>query len=67
MLWIEYVSRNNVAHGKAPLTMQDVLEGMVKAYEIQGVLSLENSFNRVGLDHGTLPFPKIMVPELIVS
>jgi len=36
---------------KSPLTMHDVLVAMVKAHEIQGVLALENSFNRVGLDH----------------
>ena len=36
---------------KSGYTMQDVLLAMVKAYEIQGVLALENSFNRVGLDH----------------
>ena len=33
------------------LTMRDVLDAMIKAHEIQGVLALENSFNRVGLDH----------------
>jgi len=32
-------------------TMRDVLTAMIKAHEIQGVLALENSFNRVGLDH----------------
>jgi 2-methylcitrate dehydratase len=32
-------------------TVRDVLTAMVKAHEIQGVLALENSFNRVGLDH----------------
>ena len=37
--------------GKPPLTMRDVLTAMIKAHEIQGVLALENSFNRVGLDH----------------
>lgn len=36
---------------RRPLTMNDVLVGMIKAHEIQGVLALENSFNRVGLDH----------------
>jgi 2-methylcitrate dehydratase len=36
---------------KHPLLMRDVLTGMIKAHEIQGVLALENSFNRVGLDH----------------
>jgi 2-methylcitrate dehydratase len=33
------------------LAMGDVLQAMIKAHEIQGVLALENSFNRVGLDH----------------
>ena len=47
----DYLSRNNVAQGKSPLTMKDVLVGMIKAHEIQGCLALENSFNRVGLDH----------------
>ena len=47
----DYLSRRNVAEGKAPLTVADVLRGMVMAHEIQGVLALENSFNRVGLDH----------------
>ncbi len=36
---------------KAPLTMKQVLTGMIKAHEIQGCIALENSFNRVGLDH----------------
>ncbi|MDB6167240.1 MAG: hypothetical protein JWM88_104 [Verrucomicrobia bacterium] len=36
---------------RSPIAMQDVLVAMVKAHEIQGVLALENSFNRVGLDH----------------
>ncbi|HEV2333442.1 MAG TPA: bifunctional 2-methylcitrate dehydratase/aconitate hydratase [Gammaproteobacteria bacterium] len=47
----DYVSRRNVAEGKDPLTMKDVLTAMIKAHEIQGVLALENSYNRVGLDH----------------
>src|SRR5208283_4546306 len=42
----DYLSRS----GK-PLKVRDVLTGMIKAHEIQGVLALENSFNRVGLDH----------------
>ena len=37
-----------------PLTMRDVLTGMIKAHEIQGCIALENSFNRVGLDHVVL-------------
>ena len=47
----DYISRKNVSEGKAPLLMKDVLTAMIKAHEIQGVLALENSFNRVGLDH----------------
>jgi len=40
-----------IADGQPPLLMKDVLIAMVKAHEIQGVIALENSFNRVGLDH----------------
>ena len=47
----DYISRKNIAEGKAALTIKDVLTAMIKAHEIQGVLALENSFNRVGLDH----------------
>ncbi|MBL1261221.1 MAG: bifunctional 2-methylcitrate dehydratase/aconitate hydratase [Thiotrichaceae bacterium] len=34
-----------------PLTMQHVIDAMIQAYEIQGILALENSFNRLGIDH----------------
>ena len=47
----DWLSRNAVAAGKAPLTMKQVLTGMIKAHEIQGCIALENAFNRVGLDH----------------
>src|SRR5688572_17700129 len=50
----DYLSRRNIANGHAPLPMRDVLQGMIKAHEIQGVIALENSFNRVGLDHVVL-------------
>ncbi len=50
----DWLSRNAVAAGKKPLIMRDVLTGMIKAHEIQGVIALENSFNRVGLDHVVL-------------
>jgi 2-methylcitrate dehydratase len=50
----DWISRNNVAAGKAPLAMRDVLTAMIKAHEIQGQLAMENSFNRVGLDHVVL-------------
>ena len=50
----DWLSRTCVAQGKSPLTVKDVLTAMIKAHEIQGVLALENSFNRVGLDHVVL-------------
>jgi 2-methylcitrate dehydratase len=50
----DWLSRNAIAAGKAPLTMRDVLTGMIKAHEIQGCIALENSFNKVGLDHVVL-------------
>ncbi len=50
----DWLSRTAVAAGKPPLTIKTVLTAMVQAHEIQGVLALENSFNRVGLDHVVL-------------
>ncbi len=50
----DWLSRTAVASGKRPLTIRDVLTAMIKAHEIQGVMALENSFNRVGLDHVVL-------------
>ena len=47
----DYLSRQASLIDQPPLTMKDVLNAMIKAHEIQGVLALENSFNRVGLDH----------------
>lgn len=47
----DYLSRKARAEGRDPLTMHDVLTAAIKAHEIQGVLALENSYNRVGLDH----------------
>ncbi|CAM2184280.1 2-methylcitrate dehydratase [Paraburkholderia sacchari] len=47
----DWLSRTAIAQGKPPLTMRHVLEAMVKAHEIQGCMALENSFNKVGLDH----------------
>ena len=47
----DYQNRKLLAADKAPLLMRDILTAMIKAYEIQGVLALENSFNRVGFDH----------------
>src|SRR5438477_9377359 len=50
----DWLSRNAVVAGRNPLTVRDVLTAMIKAHEIQGVIALENSFNRVGLDHVVL-------------
>ena len=50
----DHLSQKQVAGGKEPLTIRSVLEAMIMAHEIQGVLALENSFNRVGLDHVVL-------------
>ena len=47
----DYISRKNMDEGKAALTMKEVLQALIKAHEIQGILSLENSLNRQGLDH----------------
>lgn len=47
----DYQARTAIAEGKEPPTMRDVLTAMIRAHEIQGVIALENSFNRVGLDH----------------
>jgi len=47
----DYLARKRVMEGEKPLTVREVLTAMIKAHEIQGVLALENSFNRVGLDH----------------
>src|SRR5512144_424318 len=50
----DWLSRTAVANGKTPLVVKTVLEAMIKAHEIQGVMALENAFNRVGLDHVVL-------------
>src|SRR6202140_3179668 len=47
----DYLARNAVMSGKTPPSVREGLTAMIKAHEIQGVLALENSFNRVGLDH----------------
>jgi 2-methylcitrate dehydratase len=50
----DWLSRSRIANGDTPLTMKAVLTAMVKAHEIQGCIALENSFNKVGLDHVVL-------------
>ena len=50
----DFVSQQNVSNGKESLKMITVLESMIMAHEIQGILALDNSFNKVGLDHVVL-------------
>jgi 2-methylcitrate dehydratase len=50
----DWLSREAIAEGQRPLTMRDVLTAMIKAHEIQGCIALDNSFNKVGLDHVVL-------------
>jgi len=50
----DWISRESVALSRPPMTMRDVLTAMIKAHEIQGCIALENSFNKVGLDHVVL-------------
>lgn len=47
----DYLSRQALTNAQSPMMMRDVFTAMIKAHEIQGVLALENSFNRVGIDH----------------
>lgn len=47
----DYLSQLSVSTGGKALTIKDVLTGMIKAHEIQGCIALENSFNKVGIDH----------------
>ena len=47
----DHLSQKRVKDGLKPIYMKEILEFMVMAHEIQGVLAIENSFNRVGLDH----------------
>jgi len=50
----DFVSQKNIDKGEKPLCVKDILHCMIMAHEIQGVLALKNSFNRVGLDHVVL-------------
>jgi len=50
----DWLCRSSASEGKPRLTMRDVLTAMIKAHEIQGCIALENSFNKVGLDHVVL-------------
>jgi 2-methylcitrate dehydratase len=62
----DYRSRNNVAGGRKPLVMRDVLTALIKTYEIQGILALENSFHRVGLD-GSVGLAKVASTAVVTA
>lgn len=47
----DYISRRSMSEGKPPLMVKTILEAMIQAYEIQGVIAMGNSFNRIGFDH----------------
>ncbi|RDI48829.1 bifunctional 2-methylcitrate dehydratase/aconitate hydratase [Aquicella lusitana] len=47
----DYLSRKRLAEGSEPLSVKTVFSAMIKAHEVQGILALENGFNRLGLDH----------------
>lgn len=61
----DFISQENLSKGKEPLKVKDVLAMMIKAHEIQGVLALENSLNRVGLDH--VLFVKIATTAVVTK
>ena len=50
----DFVSQKNIDKGEEPFYVKDILHCMIMAHEIQGILALKNSFNRVGLDHVVL-------------
>ena len=54
LMLADHLSRQRRAHGEAPLHMRDVLGYLVKAYEIQGCIAIENDFQKSAIDHPTL-------------
>src|SRR4051812_41682970 len=54
LMLADHLSRKRIANGRAPLVVRDVLEALVKAYEIQGCLAIENDFKKAAIDHPLL-------------
>lgn len=54
LMLADHLGRQRVASGREPLLIRDVLEGLIKAYEIQGCIAIENDFKEVGIDHPLL-------------
>jgi len=61
----DYISQEKINRGQEPMKVKEILEMMIKAHEIQGVLALENSLNRVGLDH--VLFVKIATTAVVTK
>ena len=61
----DFVSQKRMRKDQDPLTVENILEAMIKAHEIQGVLALDNSLNRVGLDH--VLFVKIATTAVVTK
>ena len=56
LMLADYLSRQRISSGQQPLTIRDVLENLIKAYEIQGCLAIENGFGETAaMDHNILP------------
>jgi 2-methylcitrate dehydratase len=54
LMTADHLSRARLAGGRAAISMREVLDGIVKAYEVMGGLAIENGFTAVGLDHTIL-------------
>ena len=54
LMLADHLSRQQVAAGRDPLRISDVLQGLIKAYEIQGCIAIENDFQQAGIDHPLL-------------
>ena len=54
LMLADHLSRRNLAEGRAPLSVRDVLKALVMAYEIQGCLAIENDFQAARVDHPLL-------------
>jgi|SRR5882672_111886 len=59
----DYVSRRRLAKGEPPLAMREVLTALIKAYEIQGVLLLDNDYPSLGFDYD--PVPKVAAAAVV--
>jgi 2-methylcitrate dehydratase len=54
LMLADHLSQQRAAAGEPPLIMRDVFVALVKAYEIQGCIAIENDFKKAGIDHPLL-------------